>query len=287
MAEYPKLQAYKTMAVQHTAAITGSFDTWTAFLRTAARIYKYSFLEQLMIHVQRPDATACAEYRLWSEKMNRHVRYGAKGIAIISEVDGVPALRYVFDISDTRPRANARTPWLWQYREEHQDTVAKMLEDCFQVPTDKGVSFQLAAVAAQFAQKYWETYREKILRAVKDTLLQKYDEADAGMAFQDAVAASVSYVLLCRCGLSPEQFFDAGTFPMSTNSATMRASLSWARRSANSAPCSCGCWNTPSSGMNAGSGPDSSRPPSRPRNLPRRLTAVRRRNPNNRKYPPR
>ena len=165
-----------------------------------------------MIHVQRPDATACAEYRLWSEKMNRHVRYGVKGIAIISEVDGVPALRYVFDISDTRPRANARTPWLWQYREEHQDMVAKMLEECFQVPADKGVSFQLAAVAAQFAQKYWETYREKILRAVKDTLLQKYDEADAGMAFQDAVAASVSYALLCRCGLSPEQFFDADDF---------------------------------------------------------------------------
>ena len=212
MAEHPKLQTYETMAVRSTATVTGSFDTWTAFLRTASRLYKYSFWEQLLIHVQRPDATACAGYRLWSEKMNRHVRYGAKGIAIISQVNGSPALRYVFDVSDTRPRANARTPWLWQYREEHRATVSRLLTECFSVPADKGVSFQLAAAAAQFARKYWETCREKVLGAVRDTLLQKYGEADAGMAFQDAVAASVSYVLLCRCGLSPEQLFDAGDF---------------------------------------------------------------------------
>lgn len=169
-------------------------------------------MEQLLIHVQRPDATACAEYAVWTRRMGRYVRRGAKGIAIISQVNGAPALRYVFDVSDTRPRANARAPWLWQYREEHQATVTKMLEECFQVPLDKGVSFQLAAVAAQFAQKYWETYREKILGAVQNTLLQKYGGADAGMAFQDAVAASVSYALLYRCGLSPEQFFDDGDF---------------------------------------------------------------------------
>ena len=212
MAEHPKLRTYTTMAVQGTAAITSSFDAWAAFLRTAGRLYKYSFLEQLMIHVQRPDATACAEYRLWSEKMNRHVRYGAKSIAIISQVNGVPTLRYVFDVSDTRPRANARTPYLWQYREEHQAAVSKALAESFSVPADKGVSLQLATVAAQFTGKYWELYRKKILQAVKDTLLQKYGEADAGMAFQDATAASVSYALLYRCGLSPEQFFDAEDF---------------------------------------------------------------------------
>ena len=212
MAEHPKLQTYRTMAVQGTAAITGSFDTWAAFLRTVSRLYKYSFWEQLLIHVQRPDATACAEYAVWTKRMGRYVRRGAKGIAIISQVDGAPALRYVFDIADTGLKQDARTPWLWQYREEHQATVSKMLEECFSVPADKGVPFQLAAVAAQFAQKYWETYREKILGAVRNTLLQKYGGADAGMAFQDAVAASVSYTLLYRCGLAPEQFFDAGDF---------------------------------------------------------------------------
>ena len=212
MAEHPKLQTYTAMAAQQTAAITSSFDTWAAFLRTASRLYKYSFIEQLMIHVQRPDATACAEYRLWSEKMRRHVRYGAKGIAIISQVNGAPALRYVFDISDTRPKANARVPYLWQYREEHQAIVSNTIAECFSIPADKGVSFQLATIAAKFAGMYWETSREKILQAVKNTLLQRYSEADAGMAFQDAVAASVSYAVLSRCGLSPEQIFDAEDF---------------------------------------------------------------------------
>ena len=212
MPQHPKLQTYTAMAAQHTAAITGSFDTWTAFLRTASRLHKYSFLEQLMIHVQRPDATACAGYDLWRDKMHRHVRYRAKGIAIISQVNGVPTLRYVFDISDTQPDANARIPYIWQYREEHQAVLSKTMEDCFSIPAYKGVPLQLATVAARFAGQYWEVYREKILQAVQNTLLQTYSEDDAGMAFQDAAAASVSYAVLSRCGLSPEQIFDTEDF---------------------------------------------------------------------------
>ena len=212
MPQHPKLQTYTAMAAQHTAAITGSYETWTAFLRTASRLHKYSFLEQLMIHVQRPDAMACAGYDLWRDKMHRHVRYRAKGIAIISQVNGIPALRYVFDISDTLPDADARIPYIWQYREEHQATLSDAISDCFRIPADKGVSFQLASMAAQFAGQYWEMYREQVLQAVKNTLLQKYGEVDAGMAFQDAIAASVSFAALSRCGLSPEQVFDAEDF---------------------------------------------------------------------------
>ena len=212
MPQHPKLQTYTAMAAQHTAAITGSYDTWTAFLRTASRLHKYSFLEQLMIHVQRPDATACAGYDLWRDKMHRHVRYRAKGIAIISQVNDVPTLRYVFDISDTLPDTDARIPYIWQYREEHQAVLSKAIEDCFYIPADQGVSFQLASMAAQFAGQYWEMYREQVLQAVKNTLLQKYGEADASMAFQDATAASVSFAALSRCNLSPEDIFDPEDF---------------------------------------------------------------------------
>ena len=123
-----KAELYAQMADKVATQLTGSWQEWAGFLTTASRLYKYPFHEQLMIYAQRPDATACAEYDLWNEKMGRYVRRGSKGIALVDDSGDRPRLRYVFDISDTGTREHSRTPWLWQLEERHLDSVQAMLD---------------------------------------------------------------------------------------------------------------------------------------------------------------
>ena len=118
-----KAEQYAQMADQVARQLTGSWQEWAGFLTTAARLYKYPFHEQLMIDAQRPDATACAEYDLWNNRMGRYVRRGSKGIALVDDSGDRPRLRYVFDISDTGTREHSRTPWLWTMNEEHTAPV--------------------------------------------------------------------------------------------------------------------------------------------------------------------
>ena len=118
-----KAEQYAQMADQVARQLTGSWQEWAGFLTTAARLYKYPFHEQLMIYAQRPDATACAEYDLWNNRMGRYVRRGSKGIALVDDSGDRPRLRYVFDISDTGTREHSRTPWLWTMNEEHTAPV--------------------------------------------------------------------------------------------------------------------------------------------------------------------
>ena len=119
-----KAEFYRQMTEQVSTRLVGSRKEWTAFLTTAARLYKYPFHEQMMIYAQRPDATACAEYDLWNEKMGRYVRRGSKGIALVDDSGDRPRLRYVFDISDTGTREHSRTPWLWKLEEQHIGPVS-------------------------------------------------------------------------------------------------------------------------------------------------------------------
>ena len=116
-----KLQAYTALAEQQTRQITGSRERWTDFLATAGRLYKYPFEEQLMIYTQRPDATACAPLETWNKPMNRYVRKGSKGIALIDTTGDKPVLRYVFDVSDTEDgwRNRAHRPFIWEMKPEH------------------------------------------------------------------------------------------------------------------------------------------------------------------------
>lgn len=114
-----KTEFYRQMADHVATQLTGSWQEWAGFLTTAARLYKYPFHEQLLIYAQRPDATACAEYDLWNEKMGRYVRRGSKGIALVDDSGDKPRLRYVFDITDTGTREHSRTPWLWKLEEQH------------------------------------------------------------------------------------------------------------------------------------------------------------------------
>ena len=207
-----KLQKYMQMADEAQRQITGSYRGWTGFLTTAARLYKYPYAEQVMIHAQRPDATACAEYDFWNEKMGRYVRRGSKGIALIDSSGERPRLRYVFDVSDTGGREFSKSRYLWEYREEHADAVSAMLESRYGVDGKGGLPDQLERIASQLAEEYWRDYKRDILAIVDDSFLYGYDEFNVGAAFQSAAAVSIAYSLMSRCGLEADDRFEHEDF---------------------------------------------------------------------------
>ena len=207
-----KLQTYMQMADEAQRQITGSYRGWTGFLTTAARLYKYPYAEQVMIHAQRPDATACAEYDFWNEKMGRYVRRGSKGIALIDSSGERPRLRYVFDVSDTGGREFPKSRYLWEYREEHANAVSVMLESRYGVDGKGGFPDQLERIASQLAEEYWRDYKRDILAIVDDSFLYGYDEFNVGAAFQSAAAVSIAYSLMSRCGLEADDRFEHEDF---------------------------------------------------------------------------
>ena len=206
-----KAEQYAQMADQVARQLTGSWQEWAGFLTTAARLYKYPFHEQMMIYAQRPDATACAEYDLWNNRMGRYVRRGSKGIALVDDSGDRPRLRYVFDISDTGTREHSRTPWLWTLNEEHTAPVMAMLERNYDV-SGGDLAQQLADVAAKLAEEYWTDHRRDILPIVDGSFLEEYDEYNIEVQFKSAATVSITYALMSRCGLEPEQYFSHEDF---------------------------------------------------------------------------
>lgn len=206
-----KAELYAQMAEKVTTQLTGSWQEWAGFLTTAARLYKYPFHEQLMIYAQRPDATACAEYDLWNEKMGRYVRRGSKGIALVDDSGDRPRLRYVFDISDTGTREHSRTPWLWQLEERYLDSVQAMLERTYDVSGDD-LAGQLTEVAGKLAEEYWTEHQQDFFYIVDGSFLEEYDEFNIGVQFKAAATVSITYALMSRCGLEPERYFDHEDF---------------------------------------------------------------------------
>ena len=195
--------------------LTGSLERWQSFLATASRLYKYPYHEQVMIHAQRPDATACAEFDVWNNTMRRYVRRGSKGIALIDTSGDRERLRYVFDVSDTGTRPNSRSLNLWELREEHIPAVSSMLEKNYGVPAGENLADQLETVASQLAREYWEDNRRDILGILEDSFLEEYDEFNVGVAFRNAAEVSISYSLMLRCGLEPENYFEHEDFMLS------------------------------------------------------------------------
>ena len=207
-----KVQLYAQMADRTAEQITGSYQKWTAFLTTAARLYKYPYNEQLMIFAQRPEATACAEYDLWNKQMRRYVRRGSKGIALVDTSSDQPKLRYVFDVSDTSGGENSRRPYLWEYRQEHREVVSAALEQRFDVSSENGLADQLERVAAQLVDEYWHDNWRDIVGIVDGSFLEDYDEFNIGAAFRNAVVVSTTYALLSRCGMQPGDYFEHEDF---------------------------------------------------------------------------
>ena len=207
-----KVQLYAQMADRTAEQITDSYQKWTAFLTTAARLYKYPYNEQLMIFAQRPEATACAEYDLWNKQMRRYVRRGSKGIALVDTSSDQPKLRYVFDVSDTSGGENSRRPYLWEYRQEHREVVSAALEQRFDVSGENGLADQLERVAAQLVDEYWHDNWRDIVGIVDGSFLEGYDDFNIGAAFRNAAVVSTTYALLSRCGMQPGDYFEHEDF---------------------------------------------------------------------------
>lgn len=207
-----KLQFYSEFAERTARQITGSYRSWTAFLATAARLYKYPYNEQLMIYAQRPNATACAEYDFWKDRMGRYVQRGSTGIALIDTSGYQPRLRYVFDVADTAPRDAARSFTLWEMRAEHEAKVCSMLTEQYDVPQDGGIIAQFERVADKLALEYWSEQKRDICDIIADSFLSGYDEDNIRMAFKTAASTSITYALMARCGFSPDGYFEPEDF---------------------------------------------------------------------------
>lgn len=196
-----KVEFYAQLANHTAVMVSGNYGSWTAFLETAARLYKYPYHEQLMIYAQRPDATACAEYDLWNQRMGRYVRRGSKGIALIDNSGEKPRIKYVFDVADTRATEHSRTPYLWEYRSEHEVAVSTALEGTYNVAASDGFGEQLNQIAAILATQYWLDHQQDILRIVDGSHLERYHDYDIGVTFINAATVSTAYTLMTRCGL--------------------------------------------------------------------------------------
>ena len=214
-----KTEEYLALAQRTANGLTRYWESWTDYLTTASRLYKYPFADQLMIYAQRPDATACADYDVWNNRMNRYVRRGSKGIALLDESSGFPRLHYVFDVSDTGVRRNSRDPDLWQYNDDLKQPVSEMLAATYGISGER-VSQQLADVAGKLVADYWDNNGEDIRAIVDGSLLMDYDEAGVEMQFKSAAAISVTYTLLERCGLEPAGWFDKDDFQAIYNFST-------------------------------------------------------------------
>ena len=206
-----KTEEYLALAQRTANGLTRYWESWTDYLTTASRLYKYPFADQLMIYAQRPDATACAEFDIWRNRMNRYVRRGSKGIALLDESSGFPRLHYVFDVSDTGVRRNSRDPEVWQYNDDLKQPVSEMLAATYGISGER-VSQQLADVAGKLVADYWDNNGGDIRAIVDGSLLMDYDEAGVEMQFKSAATISVTYTLLERCGFEPDGYFDKDDF---------------------------------------------------------------------------
>ena len=206
-----KTQEYLNLAQQTAKELTRYWENWTDYLTTASRLYKYSFADQLMIYAQRPDATACASFDIWNNRMNRYVRRGSKGIALLDESSGFPRLHYVFDVSDTGVRRNSRDPDLWQYNDDLKQPVSDALTAAYGISHER-FSQQLADIAGKLVADYWDNNSEDIRAIVDGSFLMDYDSTGLEMQFKSAAAISVTYTLLERCGFEPDGFFDKDSF---------------------------------------------------------------------------
>ena len=203
-----KVDTYLDLAREAALGLSGSVGAWTAFLDTASRLYKYPFADQLMIHAQRPEATACASYEVWNDTMRRYVRRGAKGIALLDNSGDAPKLRYVFDISDTGTRRSSRPFSPWEINDGNVEAVSSALEDSFGAERGVSLASQLETAAALLADEYWMGNSRDILGIVDGSSLEEYDGFNIGVSFREAAAVSIAHTLLRRCGYEPENYFE-------------------------------------------------------------------------------
>ena len=206
-----KTEEYLALAQRTANGLTRYWESWTDYLTTASRLYKYPFADQLMIYAQRPDATACAEFDIWRNRMNRYVRRGSKGIALLDESSGFPRLHYVFDVSDTGVRRNSRDPERWEMNDDLFKPVSEMLTAEYGISHER-LSQQLVNIAEKLVNDYWDNNSGDILNIVDGSFFDDYDSSGKELQFKAAATMSVTYTLLERCGFEPEGYFDKDDF---------------------------------------------------------------------------
>ena len=206
-----KTEEYLALAQRTANGLTRYWESWTDYLTTASRLYKYPFADQLMIYAQRPDATACAEFDIWRNRMNRYVRRGSKGIALLDESSGFPRLHYVFDVSDTGVRRNSRDPERWEMNDDLFKPVSEMLTAEYGISHER-LSQQLVNIAETLVNDYWDNNSGDILNIVDGSFFDDYDSSGKELQFKAAATMSVTYTLLERCGFEPEGYFDKDDF---------------------------------------------------------------------------
>ena len=214
-----KTEEYLALAQRTANGLTRYWESWTDYLTTASRLYKYPFADQLMIYAQRPDATACASFDIWNNRMNRYVRRGSKGIALLDQSSSVPRLHYVFDVSDTGVRRNSRDPEVWQLGSDLMQPVSEMIAREYGVYHER-LSRQISDLTGKLVDSYWDNNGGDIRAIVDGSLLMDYDEAGVEMQFKSAAAMSVTYTLLERCGFEPAGWFDKDDFQAIYNFST-------------------------------------------------------------------
>ena len=208
----PKIDDYVQLAAQTAREISADGETWRSFLQTASTLYKYGFYDQMMIYAQRPDATACASFELWTNTMRRYVRRGAKGIALLDMTGDVPRYHYVFDAADTGMRKDSRSPFVWAVNEENSAAIGTMLEKEYEVSANRGLAGQLEEIAMQKAMDYWQEHQDELRDIVDGSLLMGYDELNLELAFRNTATTGVQYMLFSRCGLAEEHRFEPEDF---------------------------------------------------------------------------
>ena len=206
-----KTEEYLALAQRTANGLTRYWESWTNYLTTASRLYKYPFADQLMIYAQRPDATACASFDIWNNRMNRYVRRGSKGIALLDQSSSVPRLHYVFDVSDTGVRRNSRDPEVWQLGPDLVQPVSEMIAREYGVCHER-LSQQISDLTGKLVDSYWDNNSGDILDIVDGSFLIDYDEAGQEFQFKSAAAISILYTVLERCGLEPDGHFDRDDF---------------------------------------------------------------------------
>ena len=204
-----KLQRVSELADQTARSVTQDVNSWKSYLNTACRLFKYSFDEQLLIYAQRPDATACASMELWNGTMRRWVKPRSKGIALIHKNgSGRPYLEYVFDVSDTRAVRGAKSPYLWEMREEHHAAVSAALAKQYGETEESDIGQQIMEQARRAVNEIYRDHLQDLSYDVRDSLLEDLDGLNLEVRYQKILTASVQYTLLTRCGLDPSEYLE-------------------------------------------------------------------------------
>ena len=232
----PQINDIRELAQQNARYVSNSPQDWMSYLDVAARLYRYSFTDALLIHAQRPDATACAELELWNQKMSRWVNRGAKGIALLDDTGPRTKLRYVFDIADTHLVRGGKTPLLWNLdSHEHEQAILDHLADTYGLSQTDSMNTALLELAQQLTADNLDEAMDGLAYEVKDTFLEELDEDNIRVRFRELMTNSIFYTLSAAAGRSLWMYWTMMTLSASWISTSCLCCRSLATRFPNSA----------------------------------------------------